>query len=331
MPVLRRMHHHTGSAVAVALDVDAWASSGPTDGGATPVLAQQGWRAVPLGPRDRLETAWQELARREHARPGPDGLAMRRATTRLTGALLTSVVAAATTWVSMLSWRGFTADPADFLRPLLLLAAVVALTGAIARWRRLPGAVVFALRLVLSGRDGMLDPHRVTTAGRAGVRRAHRRLRRRREQRQPLRAPGAGRGAPVDPFLISGGLACLLLVDLLACTLQRVPLAGLPLLAVYTVPVSMLDGGLAWWIFALSAAGFLALLFLHENEQIAEISTSRPARCRQRAGEPGERAPPQGAGEQVDEEQAGQALEQVDQGAGTRAQQQLFQRRRPAR
>jgi uncharacterized protein (DUF58 family) len=69
MPVLRRMHHHTGSAVAVALDVDAWGSSGPTDGGATPVLAQQGWRAVPLGPRDRLETAWQELARRSTRAP----------------------------------------------------------------------------------------------------------------------------------------------------------------------------------------------------------------------------------------------------------------------
>ena len=27
------------------------------------MLTQQGWRAVPLGPRDRLETAWEELGR----------------------------------------------------------------------------------------------------------------------------------------------------------------------------------------------------------------------------------------------------------------------------
>lgn len=194
---------------------------------------------------------------------------MRRATTRLTGALLTSVVAAATTWVSMLSWRGFTADPADFLRPLLLLAAVVALTGAIARWRRLPGAVVFALQLVLStatacwlltGSPLPIGPAYAelidvfADAGSSANRYA---------------PPVPGGVPPVDPLLISGGLACLLLVDLIACTLRRVPLAGLPLLAVYTVPVSMLDGGLAWWIFALSAAGFLALLFLQENEQIA--------------------------------------------------------------
>ena len=43
-------------------------------------------------------------------------------------------------------------------------------------------------------------------------------------RRCPAEAPG------VDPLLIAGGLACLLLVDLLACTLRRVPLAGLPLL-----------------------------------------------------------------------------------------------------
>lgn len=68
VPVLRRMQHHTGSALAIALAVDAWTTSGAS-GDATPVLAQQGWRAVPLGPRDRLETAWQELSRRSTRAP----------------------------------------------------------------------------------------------------------------------------------------------------------------------------------------------------------------------------------------------------------------------
>ncbi|NPC95393.1 DUF58 domain-containing protein [Nocardioides sp. zg-DK7169] len=74
-PVLRRMHHHAGAALAVALDVDAWAAAGrdpeaprggrvaPGGDSAAPVLSQQGWRAVPLRPRDRLDAAWQELAR----------------------------------------------------------------------------------------------------------------------------------------------------------------------------------------------------------------------------------------------------------------------------
>jgi uncharacterized protein (DUF58 family) len=62
-PVLRRMHGHAGSALAVALDVDAWVSGGIGTGGAAGLLTQQGWRAVRLGPRDRLETAWEELGR----------------------------------------------------------------------------------------------------------------------------------------------------------------------------------------------------------------------------------------------------------------------------
>ena len=56
---------------------------------------------------------------------------------------------------------------------------------------------------------------------------------------------------------------------MLACTLRRVPLAGLPLLTVFSVPVSLLGGGLSWWVFALTAAGFLTMLFLHEGEQVA--------------------------------------------------------------
>lgn len=61
-PVLRRMQSHAGSALAIALDVDAWVSGGG-NGGAAGVLTQQGWRAVPLGPRDRLEAAWDDLGR----------------------------------------------------------------------------------------------------------------------------------------------------------------------------------------------------------------------------------------------------------------------------
>ena len=63
VPVLRRMQLHAGSALAIALDVDAWVSPASSTGGSTPVLTQQGWRAVPLRPRDRLDNVWQELGR----------------------------------------------------------------------------------------------------------------------------------------------------------------------------------------------------------------------------------------------------------------------------
>jgi hypothetical protein len=56
------MQHQAGSALAVAVDADAWAGAPPSPG-ATKALAQQGWRSAVLGPRDRMDAVWQELGR----------------------------------------------------------------------------------------------------------------------------------------------------------------------------------------------------------------------------------------------------------------------------
>jgi uncharacterized protein (DUF58 family) len=64
VPVLRRMHAHSGSALAVAVDVDAWLSPDAAGRDASGMLSQQGWRSVALGPADRLESVWEELGRR---------------------------------------------------------------------------------------------------------------------------------------------------------------------------------------------------------------------------------------------------------------------------
>ena len=64
LPILRRMSVHTTNALAIALDVDAWAGGpGTGAGSAAPVLRHAGWRSVPLGPRDRLDKVWEELGR----------------------------------------------------------------------------------------------------------------------------------------------------------------------------------------------------------------------------------------------------------------------------
>jgi transglutaminase-like putative cysteine protease len=51
-----------------------------------------------------------------------------------------------------------------------------------------------------------------------------------------------------------------LVVDLIAASLRRPAVAGLPLLAVYCVPAAVLPGGLSWWYFVLAALGFLLLV-----------------------------------------------------------------------
>ena len=74
---------------------------------------------------------------------------------------------------------------------------------------------------------------------------------------------------PIDPLLIAGGAACMLLVDIMAGTLRRVPLAGLPLLTIYSIPVSLLGGGVSWVVFTFTTIGFLLMLYLQESRQIA--------------------------------------------------------------
>ena len=81
-------------------------------------------------------------------------------------------------------------------------------------------------------------------------------------------APVPDEAPSVAPLLISGGMLCGLLVDFFAVTLRRVPVAGLPLLLIYSLPVSALDRSVNWLIFSLSALGFLAMLSLQERDRI---------------------------------------------------------------
>ncbi len=63
VPVLRRMGHHSGTALAIALDVDAWVSPNSSAGASNALLARMGWRSVALRPGERLESVWQDLGR----------------------------------------------------------------------------------------------------------------------------------------------------------------------------------------------------------------------------------------------------------------------------
>ena len=183
--------------------------------------------------------------------------------------LLLAATAAGTTWVAMLAWRGFAIEWGRYLSPLLVIAAAVALSGTALRWARISGWLVFLAQtalvalvvwLLLGG--SVLHPvasgHHLAHAFDAAVSSA-----------QAYAPPVPPNVASIHPILVVCGAAALLVVDLVACTLRRVPLAGLPLLAVYCVPVSLLGHGVAWVVFLLTAAGYLTLLFLQESEHIA--------------------------------------------------------------
>ena len=180
-----------------------------------------------------------------------------------------SAVAAATTLVSLITWQGFTQSFGHTLGPLFVIAFVVAGTGAVGRWWRLPRLVLVLAQVLLVAMVvcafvcGSPLPigeawDRLLTAFQDAAQSANR-----------FAPPVPTSEPPVHPLLIAGGAACLLLVDVLACTLRRVPLAGLPLLTIYSVPVSMTGDSPHWILYMLTAIGFLAMIFLSESEQIA--------------------------------------------------------------
>jgi len=196
-------------------------------------------------------------------------MAIPRSRASLVSVATLSAAGAATTFAALLSWRGFSELSSRWLGPMLLLAGVLVASGSLARWWRAPGWMVVVTQLVATGVVTSL----IITGSPLPVFSAWDRL----VTAFTDAYDSANKFAPpvpddvphVDPILIVGGLGCMLLVDLLACTLRRIPLAGLPLLTIFSVPLGMIGSGPSWWVFGLTAAGFMAMLFVHEDEQVS--------------------------------------------------------------
>ena len=79
--------------------------------------------------------------------------------------------------------------------------------------------------------------------------------------------------APARPgltlILVSGVVVIGLLVDLIAVTYQRVALAGLPLLALYSVGTGLHPKNTVWFWFLLAALGYLALLMAEGRDRLS--------------------------------------------------------------
>ncbi|SDU75942.1 transglutaminase family protein [Jiangella alkaliphila] len=86
-------------------------------------------------------------------------------------------------------------------------------------------------------------------------------------------------------MLVGGAGLVALLVDALAVWLRKVPLAGVPLAACYTVAASVMSTGLDWWWFLPPATGFLALLVSEGRTRVAAWGRSASPSAR-RSGIP---------------------------------------------
>ena len=172
-------------------------------------------------------------------------------------------------WVTVLSWRGLTADFAQVAVPLLLIGVVLAGAGATGRWARLPllavvaGQLVLGALLVLGTTTGSplptptnVDAFTVAVQDAVATSRA-------------FAAPVQPGVPPVHPLLLIGGALVVLLVDVIACTLRRAPVSGLVLLTAYTLPVAVTGEAVSWWLFVAIAALYLTLVFIQHSDHVA--------------------------------------------------------------
>lgn len=196
---------------------------------------------------------------------------MSRHRTTLRRGVLTSLIAAAATFVALTAWRGFVQDSPSYIGPLMGFTLACALLGAFTRWARFPVLLVLALQVVLLG--GWL----LASFGAHGLELTEENIdslaaafRHAVDSAQTYAAPVPRKAPSPSPILVAGGGICLILVDALAVGLGRVPLAGLPILLVYSLPISIMDDTIGTVPFIMVAAGFLALLFLREDERFGQ-------------------------------------------------------------
>ena len=180
----------------------------------------------------------------------------------VTGARFTLIAAIATALGALALWPLF--GDWQWYPPVLATIAMVALVGFVARTIHWPlvltplaqgaGAVLLACWLYVRGdlwggvvptSNTIDDLRAVAIDGLASI-----------AQYAPPVPVSAGL-----TVLLMGGIALIaILVDVSAVTLRSPALAGLPLLALLMVPVSVISGGTPWWCFLPGATGWLLIL-----------------------------------------------------------------------
>ena len=200
-------------------------------------------------------------------------MSMLRPPTRAAAAV--AGLAAVTTLLTLQSWAVIAVDAGEFLNPLLWLALLVAGSGLALRALRVPRLLVPLGQVALVGLllhrwyagDGAPFGGWIPTP--SGIEGTVDTLRRAAEAANQHPSPVPADATAFPPIMVVCGAAVVLLVDLCATTLRRAPLAGLPLLAAFTAPVSLL-GGVPWLTFALAAVSFVLLLAAEQASRLGQ-------------------------------------------------------------
>ncbi|MDQ3615889.1 MAG: DUF3488 domain-containing protein, partial [Actinomycetota bacterium] len=187
---------------------------------------------------------------------------------------VSSLLAALTTWVALWGWAGFVERASGYLLPAAAVCLIVAGSGMLLRSTRAPSILVVLSQMTLllvwlnwtwaaeQMYGGWIpSPDSMSRVGQriaSGV-----------QVSQAYSAPVPESAPQIYALLVIAGAGAAVLIDFLACGLRRVPLAGLPLLAVYTAPLGILDDGVSWWAFAACALSFLFLLSSDEARRLS--------------------------------------------------------------
>lgn len=181
--------------------------------------------------------------------------------------LVAGLVAFVATSLTLLSWHSFTSDFWRFSWQLLVIGAVVLLAGTLARAIRAPWAVVLLCQLV----PGFVVGHLELTGHPLPIGSGWSALRVQIDAASAVierLLPPVPAHHGIAPLLLAGALLAYAVTDLLAVTLRRPALAGLPLLAAYAAGFGVVGGSGPWLGFIGVVAGFLMLVFLTEVDRV---------------------------------------------------------------
>ncbi len=193
-----------------------------------------------------------------------------------------SLLAFTATYMTLLAWRGLSEQSGGYLLPLFWIGLVIVLGGALARAFGIPSLVVAAGQLLFAALviSHWLAPA-TSIAGWVPTSQAFeqvgRALQGSVETANSYAAPIPRLDAPsFAPLMVVAGIGVFLLVDLCLGVARRAPLVGLPLLAAFTAPVSVLDG-VSWLVFALAAMSFLLMLAVDQAVRLSGWGSALPA------------------------------------------------------